>query len=78
MHSYDELSDILVLKQKEKKILLCDVSSSTSKPLRDMKFVLGKLKGSKSEVTKAITDLGGVVVSKVDAKTAAVISSKGM
>ncbi|KAK3784634.1 hypothetical protein RRG08_003441 [Elysia crispata] len=49
---------------------------STSKPLRDMKFVLGKLKGSKSEVTKAITDLGGVVVSKVDAKTAAVISSK--
>ncbi|GFS22250.1 poly [ADP-ribose] polymerase, partial [Elysia marginata] len=50
---------------------------STNKPLQDMKFVVaGNLKQSKSDISKTITSLGGVIVSKVDAKTAAVISSK--
>lgn len=53
------------------------VDAATSKPLQDMKFVVdSKLKQSKADVTKTISDLGGVVVSKVDSKTAAVISSK--
>ena len=40
-------------------------------------MVTGKLKQSKADITQAISDLGGLVVTKVDAKTAAVISTKG-
>ncbi|KAH9512499.1 Poly [ADP-ribose] polymerase 1, partial [Bulinus truncatus] len=49
-----------------------------SKPLKDLMFVIGgKLKRSKAELTKEITELGGVLVSKVDKKVVAVISTKG-
>ena len=48
-------------------------------PLEGMKFVIGgKLKESKSEVTKKITSMGGSVVSKCDKMVVAVISTKGM
>ncbi|GFO48668.1 poly [ADP-ribose] polymerase [Plakobranchus ocellatus] len=51
--------------------------AGTSKPLQDMRFVVaGKLKQSKAQVTKTISDLGGLVISKIDNKTAAVISTK--
>ncbi|XP_053378443.1 poly [ADP-ribose] polymerase 1-like [Mercenaria mercenaria] len=46
-------------------------------PLEGMKFVVsGKFSKSKSEITKAVTKLGGTVVSKCDGKVAAVISTK--
>ena len=47
-------------------------------PLQGMKFVItGKLKESKAEVTKKISSMGGLVVTKCDKAVAAVISTKG-
>lgn len=47
-------------------------------PLEGMKFVLsGKFSKAKADVSKAVTRLGGTVVTKCDGKTAAVISTKG-
>ena len=49
-----------------------------SKPLKGMKFVLiGKMEKPREEVAREITEMGGKVVTKVDKKTAACISSKG-
>ena len=49
-----------------------------NKPLNGMKFVvIGKMEKPRKEVTRAITEMGGNVVTKVDKKTAACISSKG-
>ena len=43
-----------------------------------MKFVLiGKMEKPREEVAREITEMGGKVVTKVDKKTAACISSKG-
>lgn len=48
------------------------------KPLAGMKFLIaGKTTKSKGELTQSITQLGGSVVSKVDQKVTAVISTKG-
>ncbi|KAI0222771.1 Poly [ADP-ribose] polymerase 1 [Lamellibrachia satsuma] len=48
-----------------------------NKPLNGMKFVfIGKMEKPRKEVTRAITEMGGNVVTKVDKKTAACISSK--
>ena len=53
-------------------------SPSTSKPLDDLKFVVvGKTSKTKAQLTKDIQSLGGAVLSKPDAKTAACISTKG-
>ncbi|NP_001191521.1 poly-(ADP-ribose) polymerase I [Aplysia californica] len=50
---------------------------SSEKPLQDLKFVIqGKLGKSKAQVTSDISKKGGVVVTKVDKKVAAVISNK--
>ena len=50
-----------------------------SKPLKGMKFVLiGKTEKPREEVAREITEMGGKVVTKVDKKTAACISSKGI
>ena len=49
-----------------------------SKPLAGMKFLIaGKTTKSKADLTQAVTKLGGSVVSKVDKKVSAVISTKG-
>ncbi|KAL4239025.1 Poly [ADP-ribose] polymerase 1 [Mactra antiquata] len=46
-------------------------------PLEGMKFVLsGKFSKSKADVSKAVSRLGGTVVTKCDGKTTAVISTK--
>jgi NAD-dependent DNA ligase len=50
----------------------------SNKPLEGMKFVIiGKTKKSKGDITKAITEMGGNIASKVGADTAACISTKG-
>ena len=50
-----------------------------SKPLKGMKFVLiGKTEKPREDVAREITEMGGKVVTKVDKKTAACISSKGI
>ena len=41
-------------------------------------MITGKLKESKAEVTKKISSMGGLVVTKCDKAVAAVISSKGI
>ncbi|CAL1526877.1 unnamed protein product [Lymnaea stagnalis] len=53
------------------------VDGMSGKPLKDLKFVVGaKLSKSKAEITKIISGLGGTIVTKVDKKVAAVISTK--
>lgn len=52
-------------------------STSSSLPLSDMKFfVLGKLKKSKGDITKAVEELGGTITSKIDKHTAAILSTE--
>nr|UYS55296.1 poly-ADP-ribose polymerase I [Physella acuta] len=54
------------------------VDGHAGKPLRDLKFVIGgKLNKSKAQITADIKELGGLVVTKMDKKVAAVISTKG-
>jgi NAD-dependent DNA ligase len=55
-----------------------DGAAWAARSLTGMKFVLaGKLSKSKADMTKMVTDLGGKVVTKVDKKVAAVISTPG-
>lgn len=54
-------------------------SNSAGKPLKDLKFVIGgKLNKSKAQITADIKELGGLVVTKMEKKVAAVISTKGI
>ena len=41
-------------------------------------MITGKLKESKAEVTKKISSMGGLIVTKCDKAVAAVISTKGI
>ncbi len=52
-------------------------TSGGSKPLNGMKFVVSKTNKSRADITKQIQSLGGSATTKVDKKTAAVISTKG-
>ncbi|PVD25807.1 hypothetical protein C0Q70_13469 [Pomacea canaliculata] len=55
-----------------------DGEVSTGRPLEDLKFIIiGKTSKSKTQLTKDIQGLGGMVVTKADGKVAAAISTKG-